>query len=193
MNFLEVGEFMTQSKMGKLLFYISGFTASFIMAATTGCASGGFKLTREYAGWVNSKSTILRVILYILTFVVFAITLLIDVVYYNTMDFWDGRVSAGTYNFEGEGKTFVVHHEFMSGTGLKRSTIEIKDRLQNKLQEVVLSETVNGEIEMYVDGKLRTRVRDIHSLPVASIYSENGELLQQTAIREDKSFAYYAN
>ena len=75
---------------------------SVAMLATAGCASGGFKLTREYARWVNSKNIILRIILYILTAVVFAVTMLIDLVVFNTMDFWNGTVSQGDYKFKGE-------------------------------------------------------------------------------------------
>lgn len=51
----------------------------------TGCASGGFKLTRQYAQFVNRQQLILRIVLYILTSIVFAATLLIDAVIFNTM------------------------------------------------------------------------------------------------------------
>ncbi|HWU42875.1 MAG TPA: DUF3332 family protein [Bdellovibrio sp.] len=168
-----------QSFWSKKLFYLGSFAACGVMALSTGCASGGFKLTREYAQWVNSKTLILRIVLYLLTFVVFAVTLLIDMVIFNTMDFWDGKVSQGTYEFKDGNKTFYVKHEFLPETGLKQSTIDVKDEQARLLQNVVLKETPNHEVELYVDGQLRSRVRDIHSLPVANIYNEKGQLVKE--------------
>lgn len=148
-----------------------------VLGLTTGCASGGFKLTREYARFVNSKSLILRIILYIFTSIVFAITLLIDMVIFNTIDFWEGKVSQGDYEFKKEGKTYFARHEVLSGTGLKRSTIKVSDVKGQLLQEVVLMETEKGEIDFYVDGQLRTRVKNIHAAPVAWIYDSQGRSL----------------
>lgn len=145
------------------------------MALTTGCASGGYHLTRMYAGWVNQQHIIIRIILYIFTTVVFAVTMIIDLVYFNTVDFWEGRLSAGVYDFKKDDRTYNVHHEILPGN-LKRSTVTIKDSQDKLLQQVVFRETAANEIELYVDGKLRTRVRDIKSLPTASIYNEHGKL-----------------
>lgn len=154
--------------------FLSAFVACSVMALATGCASGGFKLTREYAGFVNSQNVIVRVILYILTSIVFAVTMLVDLVIFNTMDFWEGKVSAGTYNFNQGDRTYVVQHELQNGTALKRSTIRVMDTHQTLLQEVVLLETPSGEIEMYVDQKLRSRVRGLSQLPVVSLYDKAG-------------------
>ena len=60
----------------KALFYPLTFAASVMMCLTTGCVSGGFKLTRQYAGWVNSQHIVIKSLLYILGFVIFAITLI---------------------------------------------------------------------------------------------------------------------
>jgi hypothetical protein len=150
-----------------------------MMALSTGCASGGFKLTREYARWVNSKQIILRIVLYIFTFIVFTVTLLIDMVLFNTMDFWEGKVSAGDYQFKDKDKTYLVKHEFINGTDRKQSTIHIVDADKKLLQTVLLTETVSGEIEMYIDGKLKTRVSDISTVPVAKIYNADGTLERQ--------------
>ncbi len=158
----------------KSFFYISSLLACSIMALSTGCASGGFKLTRQYAGWLNSQNIILRVVLYLFGFVIFLITLLIDAVVFNTLDFWQGRISAGTYQFEHEEKTFVVQHEITPGTNLKRSTIQIKNAEQKLLQTCVLQETTTGEIELIVDGTLRTRVHDLQTIPVASFFDAKG-------------------
>ena len=87
-------------------FYLSSFAACAIMALTAGCASGGFKLTRQYARWVNSQNIILRIVIYILTSVVFAVTMLIDFVIFNTLDFWNGTVAAGSYEFKDGDKLF---------------------------------------------------------------------------------------
>jgi len=164
------------------LFYLFSFCACAVMAmATGGCASGGFKLTRDYARWVNSQNIILRIIIYILTSVVFAVTILIDVVVFNTMDFWQGRVSGGSYDFKDADKTFHVLHEVIPGTQLKRSTITVKSP-NEPLKVIVLNETSKGEVELFIDGQLRTRVSDISSIPMAAIYNEKGTLVEEKAL-----------
>lgn len=161
------------------LFYLGSLFACGVMALSSGCASGGFKLTRDYARWVNSQNIIIRIVLYILTFVVFGVTLLIDAVVFNTMDFWQGRVSEGKYQFSEEGRTYQVQHQIIPGTLLKKTSILIQDDAQKTLQNIVMSETAHGEIELFVDGQLRTRVRDIHSLPVATIFNDKGEMVKE--------------
>lgn len=168
--------FLTRS-----LFYLSSLCACAVISMTTGCASGGFKLTREYARWVNSQNIILRIIIYILTFVVFTVTILIDAVVFNTMDFWQGRVSAGSYDFKDADKTYHVQHEVIPETQLKRSTVTIKSSSEPP-KIIVLNETSKGEVELFIDGQLRTRVNDISSFPIASIYNENGSLVEETAL-----------
>lgn len=166
----------------KLLFYVGSFVACVLMALTSGCASGGYKLTREYSGWVNRQNIILRIILYILTSVVFAVTLLLDAVVFNTMDFWEGRVSAGDFEFKDGAKSYYVKHEFLPGSSLRRSTIKIVEAKQNLVQEIVLAENASGHVEMFVDGKLRTRVNGLSEFPVASIFNEHGNVMQENAI-----------
>lgn len=166
----------------KFLFYGGSFLACFMMALTSGCASGGYKLTRQYAGWVNKQNIILRIVLYILTFVVFTVTLLIDAVIFNTIDFWEGKVSAGSFEFKDGSKVYHVKHEFLPKSNLKRSTIQILDLNQNVVQDVVLAETAAGEIEMFVDGKLRTRVNGMSEFPIAAIFDEKGTVVKESAI-----------
>lgn len=156
--------------------------AAVVMALTSGCASGGYKLTRQYARWVNSQMIIIRIVLYILTVVVFAVTMVIDLVVFNTVDFWQGKVSQGVFEFEKDGKVYVAQHELQPGTLLKKSTITIFEgaKLDQKVVQVVmLQETTEHHIEMWVDGKLRTVVSDISSLPTAKIFSPTGQLLEQ--------------
>lgn len=168
--------------LSKMTFYTGSVIACLMMVFTTSCASGGFKLTRRYSQFVNSNHIVLRVILYIFTAVVFAITMLIDLVYFNTMDFWEGRVSANTYEFEKDNKKFFVKHEISPETKLKKSTIEVKDFNQKLLQTVVLKETEKEEIELYVDGVLRTKVDNIHSLPRLTSFDKSGKLLEKKYI-----------
>ncbi len=168
----------------KSIFYAASFAACSMMAVLSGCASGGFKLTRQYAGWVNSQSTILRVVLYILTIPVYAVTMLVDMIYFNTMDFWEGRVSEGTYKFKDAEKTYVVKHEYMPGTRLRRSTIHINGSDEKRIQEIVLNETASGEIEMFIDGNVRARGRNLLSTPTVSVFDQKGKLL------EDKTLWY---
>src|SRR5690606_10112033 len=102
----------------------------------------GFKITRQYARFVNSQMIVLRIILYILTSIVFAVTLLVDMVVFNTIDFWNGTVSQGDYEFKDGGKTYHARHEILPSK-LKQSTIKISDENGKHLQEVVLRETEN--------------------------------------------------
>ena len=163
----------------KSLFYLGSLFACGLMALSTGCASGGYKLTREYAKWVNSKSLIIRIILYILTTVVFGVTLLIDAVVFNTIDFWNGTVSGGKLEFKEGERVYQVNHEILPGTNLKRSTIKVLNADGSPFQLIVLNETTSGEIEFNVDGKTRTRVRNITSIPIASLYDTNGKLTDE--------------
>jgi len=163
--------------VSKVFFYFSSLLACIVLAFTTACASGGYKLTRQYAGFVNKQQIIIRIIVYLLTGIVFAVTLLVDMVIFNTVDFWQGRVSEGTYEFNKEGRTFQVHHEVLPNSR-KQSTIRILTPNRDLLQLVVLKETSNGEIEMSVNGKVRAQVRDITSLPVVSIYDTNGSVIE---------------
>lgn len=172
-------------RISKPMFYLSSFTACAIMAVTSGCASGGFKLTRQYARFVNKQNIVLRIVLYLLTGIVFAATLLIDMVVYNTMDFWEGRVSQGTYQFKDADKVYHVRHEILPDSELKRSTIEVFNENNERLQKVVVSETMNGEIELYVDDQLRSRVSNISSLPLAAMYDANGSLIGEKMIHTE--------
>lgn len=158
-----------------------GIWSALIMGLNTGCASGGFKLTRQYASFVNRNNVVLRVILYILTGVVFAVTLLIDAVIFNTMDFWEGRVSQGDYRFEKGGQTYLVHHQTSPSTGLRESKIEILSKA-NSRQTILISETQTGEIEFRVDGVLRARASDINALPKLSLYDSRGSMTSKRAI-----------
>lgn len=166
-----------KSNIMRPTFFFFSFLACAIMSLATGCASGGYKLTREYARWLNSQQLIIRILLYLFASFIFAITLLVDFVVFNTMDFWEGRISAGDYFFKQDGKNYYVKHELLPGTNLKRTSIRITDANEQVLQEAVLTETPNSEIELYIDGKLRTRVRDIHSLPVASVFDKDGNVI----------------
>jgi hypothetical protein len=157
-----------------------GISAVAIYAAVTGgilssCASGGFKLTRQIAQMVNSQQLIVRVIIYILAgALIFGITLLIDMVIFNTMDFWEGRVSANTYEFEKDGKTFVAHHRYQEGTQLKESHLQVFDADKKLLQDVIIRETAALEVELFVDGVLKAKAQDLMSLPKIISYNDSG-------------------
>lgn len=167
--------------LSKSLFWFGSAWACLLMAFSSGCASGGYKLTRQYARWLNSNHIIIRIVLYLLTAVVFAVTLLIDAVVFNTMDFWKGTVSSGTYEFEQHDKKYFVQHEVLPGSNLKRSTIKIfSDKTQ--LQELVLNETTAGDIELFVDGKLKSRVSHISAIPVATVFDNEGQKIEEKFI-----------
>lgn len=157
-------------------FYLAALAACGVLSLTTGCVSGGFKLTRQYAGWVNSQMIILRIVIYLLTGIVFAVTMLIDVVVFNTMDFWEGRVSQGDYLFQKGERVYHVRHEVRPEGGLRRSTIETKDLQGRLLETTVVAETDRSEIELIVNGVKKATVNDLQALPMASIYNERGEI-----------------
>lgn len=165
--------------MAKVIYILGVLTSCLVLSLNTGCASGGFKLTREYARFVNSQHIIVRIILYILTIVVFAVTMLVDMVIFNTMDFWNGRVAAGSYNFNKDNKFYFVKHDFLPGTKLRHTSIRIEDAHQKLLQEVVLSETTTGQIEVFIDGRLRTKVDNISEYPLLSVYDAQGQIIQK--------------
>jgi hypothetical protein len=166
------------------LFFLGSFLACSVMSLTTGCASGGWKLTRQYAGWLNSQPIILRVIIYILGFIIFFVTILVDVVVLNTMDFWEGKVSAGDYHFKDGDRTFFAHHEYMPGTQLKRSSIQVKDNDGKLLQNVVFQETVEHDIELFVDGVLRARGHDMKTMPAVTMFDAKGRMTQEKVLTE---------
>jgi predicted methyltransferase MtxX (methanogen marker protein 4) len=122
--------------------------------------------------------------LYLITGVIFAVTMLVDLVYNNTMDFWEGRVSQGIFEFNKDGKTFVANHEILPGN-LKRSTIDVKNKENQLLQKVVIQQLASGEIEVVVDGTTRARVRDILSLPIASMFNSEGRLIEEKVLLFD--------
>lgn len=161
-------------------FLISFFSVA-IVAFSTGCMSGGFKLTRQYARWVNSQMIVLRIVLYIVTLPIYAVTMLVDAVIFNTMDFWNGTVAAGAYEFKKDDKTYFVNHEFQPGTLLKKSIIDVRDTNSKLVQTVVIKETAANEIELWVNGKLRSKVKDLESFPIATIFEADGMIDRQEA------------
>lgn len=136
------------------------FSVTIASFAHLGCASGGFQLTRKYARFVNKQNIILRIIIYIFTSFVFAITLLIDAVVFNTLDFWNGRVSASDYQFEEGGKTFLVKHSYKGENGNLRNT-EIRIFKTEHFnvgaaeKTIELSELESGQVELREDGVLK--------------------------------------
>lgn len=156
----------------------TGIWSALVMGLTSGCASGGYKMTRQYAGWVNKQNLILRIVLYILTGIVFAVTLLIDAVIFNTMDFWEGRVSQGTYEFNKDERTYVAKHKLSAESGLRESRIEVSGKGLEKPQVLVLRETAQKDIEVLVDGVLKGRISDISALPKLSLFDSSGKTIE---------------
>lgn len=155
--------------------FASALLASLMMS---GCVSGGFSMTRSYAEYVNGqRNPVLRVVIYILTGIVFFVTILADVIYYNTVDFWNGRISAGDYSFDKGDRTYYAHHEVAPMTKLKSSTIRVHDKTGKLLQTVVLQETISGDVELFVDGVKRCQVKNISEMPVATIFDQKGTVV----------------
>lgn len=148
--------------------------SAWLVSVSTGCASGGWKLTRDYARFVNRQPIIIRCVLYILTSFVFVATMLIDAVIFNTIDFWQGRVSQGTFEFNKEGRRFVARHTLSPETHLRESRIEVFES-DKRVQDMILREVAGGQIDIFVDGVLKGRVDNIESAPLLSFYNKSGE------------------
>lgn len=155
--------------------WILSLTAIFtglISTQFSGCASGGYKWTRAYSQWVNSTHIVLRIVLYILTSVVYVVTLIVDAVIFNTMDFWNGTVSKGTYEFKEGDKTYVVTHDIQNG--LRSSLIKIH-QANKQINTFEIRETAQNEIELYKDGQLQAKGTDLNSLPQIVVFKNDGK------------------
>lgn len=156
-----------------------------------GCASGGYKLTRTYAQFVNKQNIILRIVLYILTGIVFAVTLLIDAVIFNTMDFWNGRVSANDYQFEKDGQLFIVKHSYKGvDKNLRNTEIQVfkKELFEVGTAEVTLeiSELASGKIELKENGVVKKTIDSIADIQLSAEVEKkylNGSGLHPVAAR----------
>ena len=158
------------------------FTATWsalVLSQLSGCASGGFKMTRSYARWVNSTPIILRIVLYLLTGIVFVVTQILDLVIFNTLDFWNGTVSAGHYQFEKEGRLFQVEHS--NEHGLRRTVISVF-RDQKQEHQYRIQETPEGKIELYQGEVLHTRVDHLDTLPMITTFALDGKTVQAKSL-----------
>lgn len=173
--------------MGKLLLIFMSFLTFIAATVTTGCMSGGFKWTRRYAQFVNSTHIVVRVVLYILTLPVYAITYLVDAVIFNTMDFWNGRVSAGRYEFKTDQHTYVVHHGFGDpARTLRHSKIEIWGK-GVLLETTDINENSEGEILVTKNNISTLKVTQLSTLPLIQFYSIDGSHITKTEMFIDKS------
>lgn len=177
------------AKTKKIGLLIVGIWSALVVSLTTGCASGGFKLTRKYAGFVNKQHIILRIVLYILTSIVFVVTLLVDMVVFNTMDFWEGRVSQGTYKFEQDDATYIVQHIKHEETGLRESIIQVQSKSNKPNREIILRETIENKIMVFVDGRVKATVDNIHMLPTVTLFNSKGEILEKRELFKESVIA----
>ena len=148
---------------------------AFSSVALTGCAAGGFKLTRGLARWNNSKSIVPRILIYIafgLLLPVYIITLLVDFVVMNTIDFWEGTVASQNVNYEEKGVHYAVAHV---RDPLRHTTIRMS--IGDQLKSVVeLRELENGKIALSIDGVRRAELNDIRDAGAQlTLYREDGK------------------
>lgn len=174
--------------LSKWLMLVAALGSAGIVSVTTGCASGGWKLTRDYARFVNRQHIIIRCILYILTSVVFVATMIIDAVIFNTMDFWQGRVSQGTFEFQQDGRRYIARHSISAETQLRQSQIEVFAG-DHRLQDLTLREVSGGKIDVFVNGVHRGQVENIESLPMISFFDAEGKKTGSQAILADSLIA----
>jgi hypothetical protein len=152
MNVSVTGRYRTPAKICALLmaFAAAGMTV-------TGCASGGYKLTRAYARFINSKPLLLRIVLYIFIGIFFVVTELLDALIFNTVDFWSGKVSANQHRFEKDGNVIEVAH---SRSPLRQSVFDISER-SGKKTRVELREVADQKVDVYVNGTRKARLDSI--------------------------------
>ncbi len=154
-----------------------------LVAMLGGCASGGYKLTRDYSGFVNRQNIVIRIVLYIFTFFVFPITLIADFVLFNTLDFWEGRVSANSYTHEDGDRIFYVENSLQENSTLRYTKIRVAHRgLDESIQDIALlelTETANGKIDFLENGKLKASLDSISSFPQLSDYHALGRKLNE--------------
>lgn len=166
----------------KIILVFSAFLSAGLAMVTTGCASGGYSLSRGLAGWINKQNIFLRIILYLFIGGAFFFTILLDMLIFNTVDFWTGRVSAGTYEFKDAKRVYVVNHSFEGD--LHRTQILVNDLDGKKIGEVLLKETASHEVEYFENGNLKAKFDGIESVPRVTRFDDKGQILKQEALPE---------
>lgn len=166
----------------KMVLVVSAFLSAGLMVATSGCASGGYSISRSFAGWINKNNILLRIVLYIFLGGAFLFTLVADLLVMNTIDFWTGKVSQGTYEFKDAEKTFVVKHSLQGD--LHQTHIEIKNSQGKKLQDILMKETARLEVEYYLDGVLKAKFDNIESVPRVTQFDRKGRIFKQENLPE---------
>lgn len=160
------GQYRGFAKVCALLMAFSamGLTAS-------GCASGGYKLTRSYARFINSKPLLLRIVLYIFIGIFFVVTEILDALIFNTVDFWSGKVSANQHRFEKDGTVVEVAH---SRSPLRQSVFDITER-NGKKTRVELREVADQKVDVYVNGTRKARLDSIEdAMSSLTMFGEDG-------------------
>jgi hypothetical protein len=66
----------------------------------------------------------------------------------------------------------------------------VTDSKNRLLQEVILKELASGEIELYVDGYLKSRVHGITSTPIAAVFDKTGMKIEERILPLNKSVAF---
>ncbi|MBL8994902.1 MAG: DUF3332 family protein [Spirochaetia bacterium] len=154
------------------------------------CLSGGWKITRMVAKWNNGFAVFPRILIYIAFFLlqVYTITSLIDGIVFNTIDFWNGTISAMNYKYQKDGMDVAVVH---SRFPLRRSVITTsKGDVVKSVVEV--NELENGKIALVINGVLRGEFKNIQDVdPTLVLYKEDSktELLSKAFSTRDVQFA----
>ena len=84
------------------------------------------------------------------------------------MDFWEGRVSANTYHFNEDGKSYAVTHSYVGPDKLRRTDIQVTDSPATgpvHLVKITLAEQPEGRIHVLENDQLKAIAEDIYSLP----------------------------
>lgn len=111
--------------------------------------------------------------------VVFGVTLIIDAVVFNTMDFWEGRVSQGTFHFEKDGQSYVVEHRLRDGLRVSRIEVRKAGRL---MKTMAIEETSSGQIEYFENGVRKAQVDQISSVPRITHLASQGRVIRQDTL-----------
>jgi Domain of unknown function (DUF3332) len=133
----------------------------FSVTQLSGCAAGGFGLTKSLGKWNGRFSIVPRVLIYLGLFIVqvYTLTLLFDFLLNNTIEFWSGTpLVAQNQTFEKDGQRVVVQN---TRDPLRKTVITVYDKA-GAIQTVnELRETPTGTVEIYVNSEKKAELGSI--------------------------------
>lgn len=127
-------------------------TAAAVGTPNIGCVGGNFNAIRTIAKWNLSFSILPRIIVYILLIIipVYPIAGFLDIVIFNTIEFWTNSnpIHASNSVFEKDGIKVAITNT----ADPLRKTVMLLTYPDGKIQEIRMEETELHAIRVFVDG-----------------------------------------